>query len=70
MLQTEYGPRQMNIFHQILLWPKLTINWDELFLNKHCLSPKDEDNLKFRNNESQLPITIQLLVYCEANYMK
>ena len=31
-----------------------TINWAELFLYKNCPSPEDEDNLKFRNNESQL----------------
>ena len=36
------------------LWVQYTINWDELFLNKNCPSPKDEDNLKFRNNVSQL----------------
>ena len=27
-----------------------TNNWDELFLNKNCQSPKDQENLKFRNN--------------------
>ena len=38
----------------VVIGVQLTINWDELFLNKNYPSPKDKDNLKFRNNESQL----------------
>ena len=30
---------------------QLKINWSELFMNKNCPSPMDEDNLKFRDNE-------------------
>ena len=37
-------------------------NWDDLFLNKNCPSPKDEDNLQFRNNDSQL------IVNCANNH--
>ena len=44
------------------LWVQLTINLDELFLDKNCPSPKDENNLKFRNNETQL------IVNCANNH--
>ena len=40
---------------------QLTINWDELFLSNNCRSPKDEDNLKFRNKS-------QLIVNCADNH--
>ena len=44
------------------MFAQLTINWDELFLNKNCQSPKVGDNLKVRNNESQL------IVNCTHNH--
>ena len=46
----------------MVVYVQLTINWDELFLNKNCPSPKDGDNSKFRNNESQL------IVNCANNH--
>ena len=41
---------------------QLTVNWHELFLNKNWQSPKDEDNLKLRNYESQI------IVNCVNNH--
>ena len=50
-----FGPAQ---FVAVIwwLWLRLTINWDKLFQNKNCQNPKDEDNLEFRNNKSQLTV--------------
>ena len=38
------------------------LRMEELFLNRNCRSPKNEDNLKFRNNASQL------IVNCTNNH--